>query len=160
MNWWKRPLWRVPIILACTGLICRLMTYLASFVWVRMQLAKSVEIITTGYLTEMMSVVAFVLFWAAGWRFLRGLSRREIFQSATIMVVWGLLLLAGEQLLWAAMPELWSVIYRLQATTDSTMWVHRLLIHATGTVSVPLAAVSAFAPYLYLVLGRKKVREP
>ena len=72
----KRPIWRVPLVLAGTGIACRMFTYLTGFVWAKIQMAQGPDpvtgayTITSGYVTELMAAVSFLLFWAAGWRFL------------------------------------------------------------------------------------------
>ena len=150
----KRPIWRVPLVLAGTGAACRLLTFVAGVVWAKIQLARGSHTLTGGYVTELMAVGSFLLFWAAGWKFLRGLTRRQLFLSATIMVVWDAALLAWEQLS-QAMGTYSLLIYRLQATTDSMMWATQLLIRLFDRVTVPVVLPGVLTPYLYLLLGRR-----
>lgn len=160
MKTWKKPLWRVPLVLGCAGILCRMLTYLLSFVWGRIQIARGpgpdgTTVLTTGYVTELIAVISFLLFWWAGWRFVRGLSRREIFRSATMMVLINAALLAAEQLSQAMGGySLW--VYRLYALTEGTMWADQLLIRIFDTVSVSVLIPALFAPYLYLVFSRQR----
>lgn len=155
----KKPVWRVPLVLGCAGILCRMLTYLLGFVWGRIQIARGpgpdgTTVLTGGYVTEIIAVISFLLFWWAGWRFVRGLSRREIFLSATMMVLINAALLAAEQLSQAMGGySLW--VYRLYALTEGTMWADQLLIRLFDTVSVPVLIPALFAPYLYLVFGKR-----
>lgn len=154
----KRPLWRVPVVLGCTGLLCRVLTYILGFIWGRMQIARGpvpdgAYVLTGGYVTEIIAVISFLLFWLAGWRFVRGLTRREIFLSASIMTVVNAALLAWEQLSQTAGGySLWA--YRLYALAEGKGWVDQILFHLFDTVSLPLVIPGLFAPYLYLVFGK------
>ena len=157
----RKPLWRVPVVLALTGLLCRCLTYVVAFIWGRIQMAQGPNPatgayeLTTGYTTEIMAVIAFLLFWAAGWKFVRGLSRKEIFLSATIMVVWHGLLLALEQLSQAMGGySIW--VYRLYATTDATGWATQILVRVFDEVSVPVVLPAILTAYCYLILGKRK----
>lgn len=156
----KKPILRVPLILAVTGIVCRMLTYLCSFISVRIQMANGPDPVTgaynisSGYTTEIVSVIAFILFWFAGWKFVRGLSRKQIFLSATIMVVWLGILLAWEQLSQAGGGySIW--VYRLYATQEAVSWATQLLVRVFDEVSVPVVLPSIFTPYLYLLLGKK-----
>ncbi len=90
----KKPILRVPLVLILTGLVCRMVSRPILLLWVRIQILRGPDPATGAYgisggvLDEIMIAIAFLLFWAAGWKFVRGLSRKEIFLSATIMVVW------------------------------------------------------------------------
>lgn len=160
MNALKKPVWRVPLVLGCTGLLCRALTFILGFAWGTMQRLRGpgpdgTTVLTSGYVTEIAAVISFLLFWLAGWRFVRGLTRREIFLSATIMVLINAALLAAEQLSQAVGGySLW--VYRLYALTEGTMWADQLLIRLFDTVSVPVLIPALFAPYLYLVFGRQR----
>lgn len=157
----KKPLWRVPVVLGCAGILCRILTYILGFAWGRIQMARGpgpdgTYLITGGRVTEVAAVISFLLFWLAGWRYIRGLSRRQIFLSASIMVLLNGALLAWEQLSQAMGGySLW--VYRLYALTEGQMWVSQLLFRLFDTVSVTLAIPEIFAPYLYLLLGRREV---
>ena len=100
MEFWKKPLWRVPVVLGGLGLLCRLLSFILSFAWGRIQIARGPGpdgsvVLTTGYVGEIVTVIMFLLFWLVGWRFVRGLTRREIFRSASIMVLVNAALLAA-----------------------------------------------------------------
>lgn len=161
MESWKRPIWRVPLVLSGVGIFCRMLSYLLGLVWGRIQIARGpgpdgTFVLTTGYVTEIIAVLSFLLFWWAGWRFVRGLTRREIFASATIVVIVYAVLLAAEQLS-QAMDGYSIWIYRLYALADGKTWVDQLLFRIFDTVSVPLAVPGLFTPYLYLVLSKRKM---
>lgn len=156
----KKTIWRVPAVLALSGILCRVLNYVIAMVYGRIQVSRGpdpvtgVYEITTGHVTEIAAVLSFLIFWVAGWRFIRGMKRKEVFLSATVMVVWGIGLLAWEQLAQAMGGfSLWC--YRLQATTDAMTWVTQILIRAVGTVSIPVVVPGLFAPYLYLVFGER-----
>lgn len=161
MEFWKKPLWRVPVVLGGLGLLCRLLTYILSFVWGRIQIAQGpgpegAYVLSTGYLSEIMAVISFFSFWLAGWRFVRGLTRRQIFASATIMVLVYAALLAAEQIT-QSVGVGFVTVYRLYALAEGKDWVDQLLFRLFGTVSPPLAIPGLFAPYLYLVFAKKDV---
>ena len=67
MEFLKRPIWRVPLVLCATGLLCRLITYLYSFVSVRIQMAQGPDPVTGaysisfGHASVVLSAVAFLL---------------------------------------------------------------------------------------------------
>lgn len=155
----KKPVWRVPLVLGALGLLCRALSYILGFIWGSIQIARGpgpdgATVLSTGYVSEIRAVISFLLFWWAGWRFVRGLTRREIFLSATIMVLFQALLLAWEQLSQSMGGySLW--VYRLYALTEGTMWADQLLIRLFDTVSVPVLIPALFAPYLYLVFGKR-----
>ncbi len=162
----RKPVLRVPLVLVLTGLVCRAVSRPMIFLWVRIQIARGPDPATgsheigMGYINEIMAVIAFLLFWAAGWKFIRGLSRRQIFFSATIMVVWAGLLLAWEQFS-QAMGGYSMWVYRLYATTEAMGWTTQILIRVFDEVSVPVVLPYIFTPYLYLLLGkRKEIVEP
>ncbi len=162
MEFWKRPLWRVPVVLGGLGLLCRLLSFILSFAWGRIQIAQGPGpdgsvVLTTGYVGEIVAAVMFLLFWLAGWRFVRGLTRRQIFASATIMVLVYAALLAAEQIGQAVTGSYPMWVYRLWVLAEGKSWVDQLLFRLTGTVSLPMAIPGLFAPYLYLVFGKKDV---
>lgn len=154
----KKSIFRVPLVLSLTGILCRILTYFVSFISVRIQMAQGPDpatgsyVISSGHSTVIIAVLSFILFWAAGWKFLRGLPRRQLFLSATIMVVWHAALLAAEQLS-QAMGGYSILVYHLQATTEATMWATQILIRLFNQVSVPVILPGLLAPYLYLPLG-------
>lgn len=158
----NRPIWRVPVVLIGLGITNRLLTFLLSFLWVRIQKAQGPNPetgayeISSGAITVVLAVIAFVLFWAAGWKFIRGLTRKQIFLSATIMVVWHGILLALEQ--WTMATSNWDLyfawVYRLWITVDGIGWASQLLFRIFGEVSVPVMLPSIFTPYLYILLGQ------
>ena len=155
-----KPIWRVPVVLGGAGLLCRALTYILSLIWGRIQIAQGPGpdgsyVLTTGYTTEIIAVISFLLFWLAGWRFVRGLPRREIFLSATIMVLLNAVLLAAEQISQQVFGTYSMIVYRLYALTEGTMWADQLLIHLFDTVSIPVLIPGLFTPYLYLVLGNR-----
>ena len=161
MLWKPCPLWRVPAVPALTGLLYRCLTYVVGLIWGRIQMAQGPNPatgayeLTTGYTTEIMAVVAFLLFWAAGGNLVRGLSRKEIFLSATIMVVWHGLLLALEQLSQAMGGcSIW--LYRLSATGEAEDWTTQILVRVFDQFSVPVVLPAILTPYFYLILGKRK----
>lgn len=156
----KKPIWRVPLVLGALGLARRCLSYVLGFIWARVQIAQGpgpdgAYTVSTGHMSEVAAVISFLLFWWAGWRFLRGLTRRDIFWSATIMVVVYAALLAAEQISQHVFGTYSMTVYRLYALAEGSSWVDQILFRLTGTVSVPMAIPGLFAPYLYLVFGRK-----
>ena len=159
----KKPILRVPLVLVCLGVLERLLTFVLTFIWVRIQRAQGPNPETGAYeiggggITVVLSVIAFLLFWAAGWKFIRGLTRKQIFLSATIMEIWHGILLALEQ--WTMATANWdlyfSLVYRLWITVGGTGWATQLLFRIFGEVSVPVVAPAIFTPYLYILLGRR-----
>ena len=163
MEFWKKPLWRVPVVLGALGVINRLLTLAGSMIWVSIQRARGPGpdgsiVIGTGYLREILTVAGALLFWWAGWRFVRGLTRREIFWSASIMVLVNAALLAAEQIGQAVTGSYPMWVYRLYALTEGTSWVSQLffrLFLAAGFTSSLWVVPDIFAPYLYLIFGKK-----
>ena len=49
------------------------------------------------------------------------------------------------------------LVYRLQATTGAMMRATQLLVWMFGWVTVSVVIHGLFVPYLYLLLGRKRV---
>lgn len=160
MEFLKKPILRVPLVLAVTGIVCSILSFLMVFVWGRIQIARGPDPVTgvyhlsTGYVSILSAILAFILFWVAGWCFVRGMERKQIFLSATIMVVWLGILLAWEQLSQAGGGySIW--VYRLYATQEAVSWATQLLVQGFDEVSVPVVLPSIFTPYLYLLLGKK-----
>lgn len=156
----KKPVWRVPLVLGTLGLICRSLAYVLGMIWGRIQIARGpgpegAYTLTSGHVREILSVISFLLFWWAGRRFVRGLTRREIFASATIMAVVYAALLAAEQISQHVFGTYSMAVYRLYALAEAKGWVDQLLFRLFDTVSVPLAVPGLFAPYLYLLFGKK-----
>lgn len=156
----KKPVWRVPLVLGALGLLCRALSYILGFIWGSIQIARGpgpdgATVLSTGYVSEIRAVICFLLFWLAGWRFVRGLTRREIFLSASIMTAVNIALLAAEQISQHVFGTYSMTVYRLYALTEGTMWADQLLIHLFDTVSVPVLIPALFAPYLYLVFGKQ-----
>ena len=164
MEAWKRPIWRVPLVLAALGLLCRILTLILGIAWGRIQIAQGpgpdgAYTLTTGYLSEIMAVVSFLLFWLAGWRFVRGLTRREVFRSASVMVLVHAALLAAEQVSQRMLGAYSMLVYRLWAVTEGTAWVDRIflrLFRAAGSSSILWVVPGILAPYFYLVFGKKE----
>ncbi len=163
MEMWKKPVWRVPLVLCALGILNRLLHFSGGLIWGFILRARGpgpdgTIVLTTGYIAEIVAAVTCLLFWLAGWRFVRGLTRREIFCSASIMVLVNAALLAAEQITQAAGGySLW--VYRLYALAEGSMWVDQILFRLFDTVSVPLAVPGLFAPYLYLVFGKRNTHD-
>lgn len=162
MEFWKKPIWRVPLVLGGLGLICRQLSYAGGWIWGMILRARGPDpetgaiTISAGPTTVIVAVLSFLLFWLAGWCFVRGLSRRDIFRSASIMVVVDAALLAAEQIAQAMGGyPLW--IYHLYVLAEGTQWADQLVFRIFGTVSLPLCIPGILAPYLYLVFGKKAV---
>jgi len=160
----KKPILRVPLVLIGLGVTERILTFLLTFLWVRIQKAQGPNPETGAYeigsggITVVLAVIGFVLFWVAGWKFIRGLTRKQIFLSATIIVVWHGILLVLEQ--WTMATSNWdlyfALVYRLWITVDGIGWATQLLSRIFGEVSVPVVAPSILTPYLYILLGRSR----
>ena len=156
----KKPIFRVPLVLGLSGVLCRLLTCFISVISVRLQQAQGPDPVTgvyhisTGHATVIMAVLSFLIFWAAGWRFLRDLSRKQLLLSAAVMVLWNTVLLVWEQASQAAGSYfLWC--YHLYATTESMMWMDQIMFRVLGEVSVPAVIPGLFTPLLYAFLGKK-----
>lgn len=67
MDFWKRPILRVPLVLCGLGILMRLVTYLTSFVWVRILIASGSTEISVGPVTVVSTAIDFLLFFLAGW---------------------------------------------------------------------------------------------
>ena len=157
----KKPILRVPLVLALTGILCRALRFLVILIWTRVQIAQGPDPISGAYeisvgpVSPFLDVLCFLLFWAAGWKFVRGLTRKQIFLSATIMVVWLGLLLAWEQLSQAITGSYSMWIHRLYATQAAMSWATQLLVWIFDEVTVPVVLPSILTPYLYLLLGKR-----
>ena len=157
----KRPILRVPLVLVLTGILCRALRYAVIMAWTRVQMAQGPDPVTGAYevsvepVGTVLDVLCFALFWIAGWLFVRGLTRKQIFCSATIMAVWLGVLLAWEQLSQAITGSYSIWVHRLYATQEAVAWATQLLIGIFDQVSVPVVLPSILTPYLYLLLGKK-----
>lgn len=162
MEFYKTPLWRVPVVLGTLGIFCRILSLGGGILWGTYLRAQGPDpetgkiILSSGPVPAIVAVVSCVLFWWAGWRFVQGLTRRQIFLSATIMVVFHAVLLAAEQI-GQSMGGYPLTVYHLYALTEGTLWVSQLLIRLFDDWSLLLACVSVLAPYLYIVFGKKGV---
>ena len=160
MEFLKRPILRVPLVLVLTGIHCRALRTVVIMAWTRVQMAQGPDPVTGAYevsvgpVGTVLDALCFALFWGAGWLFVRGLTRKQIFCSATIMVVWLGVLLAWEQLSQALGGySIW--VYRLYATQTAVSWATQLLVWIFDEVSVPVVLPSILTPYLYLFLGKR-----
>ena len=160
----KKPILRVPLVLVLTGILCRALRFLIILIWTRVQIAQGPDPATGAYelsvgpVSPFLDALCFLLFWAAGWKFVRGLTRKQIFCSATIMVVWLGLLLAWEQLSQAITGSYSMWIHRLYATQAAMSWATQLLVWIFDEVTVPVVLPSILTPYLYLLFGKKTPR--
>lgn len=163
MEVWKKPIWRVPLVLVVLGFINRLLSLAGGLVWGSIQRARGPGpdgsiVISTGYLSEVVAVLGCLLFWWAGWRFVRGLTRREVFWSASIMVLVNAALLAAEQIGQAAAGSYPLWVYRFWFLAEGSGWVSQVffrLFQALGSTSSLWVVPGVFAPYLYLIFGKK-----
>ena len=155
MEFWKRPVLRVPLVLCGLGILMRRFDVLAGFVWGRIQIASGSTEISAGPVTIVSTVIDCLLFWLAGWFFVRGLTRRQVFWSASTMVLINAALLAAEQISWAG-GWYFPWVYHLYALAEGSRWVFRLLSRIFNTVSIPLAVVGVFTPCLYLIFAKKR----
>jgi len=159
----KKPILRVPVVLVPLGILCRILTFVVTFICVQIDRAKGpnpetgVYEISIGYSSEIVGIISFVLFCAAGWKFMRSLTRRQIFCSATIMVVWHAILLILEQWILTNHVGSYMTLYQLWFTVEGTQWATQLLVRLFDAVSIPIILPSLLTPYLYLVFGRKPV---
>ena len=168
MEFWKKPIFRVPLVLGALGIFCRFLTFAAAILWGYIQRARGPGpdgkiVISTGHLSEILAVITFVLFWLAGWKFVRGLSRRQIFWSASIMVLLNAALLAAEQIGQAVTGSYPFWVYRLWALTEGYGWVSQIflrLFDVLGLDSTLWVIPGVFAPYLYLVFGKRETACP
>lgn len=165
MELWKRPIWRVPLVLGALGVLNRLLTFTGALIWGSIQRARGPGpdgsiVISSGCLSEITTVLGCLLFWWAGWRFVRGLTRREIFWSASIMALVNAALLAAEQIGQAVTGSYPMWVYRLWVLAEGSGWVNQIffrLFQALGSNSSLWVIPGVLAPYLYLVFGKKDV---
>ena len=164
MEIWKKSIFRVPLVLGALGILTRFLHLAGGVIWGAIQRLQGpgpdgTFVITTGYATEIVSVITFLLFWWAGWRFVRGLTRREIFWSASIMVLVHAALLAAEQINQHVFGGSYSLtVYHLYALAEGSSWAGQLffrLFLAAGLTSSLWVVPGIFAPYLYLIFGKK-----
>lgn len=155
----KTGLWRVPAAMALSGLIGRMVGFpLARLFLVRLEDGSHTS---SPLFSPCMNGIYVALFLAAGWLLLRGMDRRTLFRSATLMVAYGLLVLAVEQIGQVlAGGGILLLTYYLYIPTEAGSVVTSLLFRlAPETLPhwgfVLLAIPSCFLPYLYLVFGRK-----
>lgn len=159
----KKPIWRVPLVLGALGLVRRCLSYVLGFIWARVQIAQGpgpdgAYTVSTGHMSEVAAVISFLLFWWAGWKFVRGLTRREIFWSASIMALVNAALLAAEQIGQAVTGSYPMWVYRLWVLAEGSGWVNQLFLRlflAVGSTSNLWVISGVLAPYLYLVFGKK-----
>ena len=154
MEFWKRPVLRVPLVLCGLGILMRRFDVLAGFVWGRIQIASGSTEISAGPVSIISTATDFLLFWLAGWFFVRSLTRRQVFWSASIMVLINAALLAAEQISWAG-GWYFPWVYHLYALAEGSRWLGQLLFRIFDTVSIPLAVVGVFTPCLYLIFAKK-----
>ena len=86
------------------------------------------------------------------------MTRRELFWSATIMVLVFAALLAAEQISQHVFGTYSLTVYRLYALAEGKGWVDQLffrLFQALGNSSLLWVIPGVLAPYLYLIFGRK-----
>ena len=161
MEFWKRPVFRVPLVLMALGVVCRIVSFFAGYLWGSYLHAQGPDpetgifYLSAGPTTAIMILVSCLLFWWAGWRFVRGLSRRQVFLSASIMTAISAVLLAAEQIA-QAMGNYPMWLFHLYSLAEGSQWVMLLLAHLFNA-GISTAVVSIFAPYLYLIFAKKNV---
>lgn len=161
MDNWKHTIWRVPAAMFLSGIIARAAGVPVAHLFNQME--NGSYTISPMY-DSFMNILRLALFLAAGWLLLRGLSRRSIFRSATIMAAYSALALAVEQVGQALIgADILSLTYYLYIPKSGSYILTSLLFRLAPEGFphwgyVLLAVPSCFFPYLYLVFGRKSTQ--
>lgn len=162
MDNWKHTIWRVPAAMFLSGIIARAVSVPVAHLFIY-QMEDGSYTISSMY-DSCMDILRLALFLAAGWLLLRGLSRRSIFRSATIMAAYSALVLAVEQIGQALIgADILSLTYYLYIPKSGSYILTSLLFRLAPEGFphwgyVLLAIPSCFFPYLYLVFGRKSTQ--
>lgn len=162
MENWKHTLWRVPLISMIAGFLWTpcMVRLLVRFAMIR-QSDGSVEIHAARQLLIYGIGMAAVVI-IGGVLLLRGLTRREIFRSASLVVGYAILLNFA-QLVTGITTGPGAVVFMRLSTPLEWMHIPRMLLHsvlpAPEEFSAPYVYLTSLpnllVPYLFVLFGRK-----
>lgn len=152
MNW--KTILRLPAVTLIGGYIgWYVLVRLLSFTWVQQPDGTMTADTTRQLLIYGLYTVLFV--GITGVLFLRSMSKREIFCSATVVVVLSLLLSAVSYAIGPVSGSGALILLRLSMPFEWMDFPHTLIHHITGEYTWLGSVLRAFMPYLYLLFGKR-----
>lgn len=163
MNIRKKALWRVPLICIVAGII----SSISILLFARFTIVTLPDgVVTTDNFRVLIiyGVLFFATLFIGGLRFCRHMTRKELFASASIMVLYGIILLIVQQVSQELIVQQGSqagasilvglTIY-LFLPFEWCGLISQLLIQL-GIGVLPAVVISMFTPYLFVLFGRKE----
>lgn len=153
MNW--KTIWRVPAITVIGG-------YIGWYVLVRLLTFALVTqpdgTITVDVDRQLLIYGAYTVLFVGitGFLFLRKLSRKDIFQSATVVVLLMLLMTACSYLMGPISGEKAAMMIHLAMPFEWMDFPRTLLYRITGEYTLLGSVLRSFMPYLFVLFGRKE----
>lgn len=149
-----KELWKVPVFCIVAGILCWYI-YIYLVAWVGVQTLPDGSIGANPVVTWLADAVLFAATLLTGWRIFRKLSKKELFWSATILVV-PLLILVVIQLVIGTASALVNQLslYHAQIVTWG-QFITQLLFLLTKN-SACCAIVTVFLPYIFILFGHKQ----
>jgi hypothetical protein len=152
MNW--KSIWRVPAIAIIGG-------YIGWYILVRLltftHVVQSDGTVLTDYGRQVMIYILYTVLFVGitGFLFLRKMSRKEIFWSATVVVLLNLLLTAASYLVGPMSGTDAIIFMRLSMPFEWMDFPHTLIHYITGEYTWLGSVLRGLMPYLYLFFGKK-----
>lgn len=153
MKW--KTIWRVPAITVIGG-------YIGWYVLVRLLTFALVTqpdgTITVDVDRQLMIYGAYTVLFVGitGFLFLRKLSRKDIFQSATVVVVFVLLMTAGSYLIGQISGEKAAMMIYFTMPFEWMDFPRTLLYRITGEYTLLGSVLRSFMPYLFVLFGKNE----
>lgn len=154
MNIRAKELWKVPVFCIVAGILYWYI-YVYLVAWVGVQTLPDGSIGANPVVTWLADAVLFAATLLTGWRIFRKLSKKELFWSATILVV-PLLVLVVIQLIVGTRLGFISQLSLFY--TEIVTWgqfITQLLFLLTKS-SAFCAIATAFHPYIFILFGHKQ----
>lgn len=153
MNW--KTIWRVPAVTVIGGYIgWYILVRLLTFALVTQPDGTITSDVNRQLLIYGLYTVLFV--GITGILFLRKLSRKEIFQSATVVVVFVLLMNAVSYLMGPISGEKAAMMIHLAMPFEWMDFPHTLIYRITGEYTLLGSVLRSFMPYLFVLFGKNE----
>lgn len=151
MNIRIKELWKVPVFCIVAGILSWY-SYIYLVVWLGVETLPDGSIGANPIATWTFSVLIFALTLLVGWRIFRKLSKKELFCSATILVVPLLVFVILQLITSSTSPVMVQLSLYYAEVTSWGQLISDLLFLLTKNTWVSGCA-SAFLPYIFILLG-------
>ncbi|NCA93273.1 hypothetical protein EOM82_08580 [bacterium] len=156
VNTWKKTIWKVPLFCVIAGIIDFYVS-VRMLSWAIIRLPDGTVTIDDTRSLMVFGVIFLATFLAGGLIFFRKMTRREIFYSASVLAVYGIVLMLVQYgfNLTTGPAAVWMMylFYPFEVFT----FISQLLIKFAANLWIG-AAIQALAPYLFVLFGKSGVK--